>query len=103
MQRYPVRASHRKNLEPGTLSGIVAAHFGAAEANGPRVATRFGAISSMTVGEEAKQLAVEMVMDPKVGDDVARETIARYNKFLEAATGYSAKERAKRLRKSPDA
>ena len=35
-------------------------------------------------------------MDPRVGDDVARSTIAKYNQFLEQATGYTAKERSKR-------
>ncbi len=39
-------------------------------------------------------------MNPKVTEEVARETIARYNRFLEETTGYSSKERAKRLRKS---
>ncbi len=42
-------------------------------------------------------------MNPKVPEEVARETIARYNRFLEEATGFSAKERAKRLRKSATA
>ena len=31
---------------------------------------------------------------------VARESIARYNRFLEEASGYTAKERARRLRKT---
>ncbi len=39
-------------------------------------------------------------MDPKVPEEVARETIRRYNAFLEDATGFTAKERAKRLKKS---
>jgi hypothetical protein len=39
-------------------------------------------------------------MNPKVPEDVQRDTISRYNRFLEAATGYSAKERARKLRKS---
>ncbi len=38
-------------------------------------------------------------MDPKVPEEVARETIARYNRFLEDVTGYTSKERARRLRK----
>jgi hypothetical protein len=39
-------------------------------------------------------------MNPKVPEEVARETIARYNRFLEETCGYSSKERAKRLKKA---
>ncbi|MGI0068558.1 MAG: DUF5611 family protein [Thermoplasmata archaeon] len=42
-------------------------------------------------------------MDPKVDVEIAAETVRRYNLFLERATGYSAKERAKKLRKSAGA
>jgi len=38
--------------------------------------------------------------NPRVDEAVARESIARYNRFLEEVTGYSSKERARRLRKS---
>jgi hypothetical protein len=74
--------------------------FGEAREEGNRVTTQFGAISRLAVWGEGKELAVELTMDPKVPEDVARETIARYNRFLEEVTGYSAKERAKRLRKT---
>jgi hypothetical protein len=74
--------------------------FGEAAQEGDRVTTRFGAISRLAVWSEGKEIAVELTMDPKVSEEIARETIARYNRFLEEVTGYSAKERAKRLRKS---
>ncbi len=103
MQNYPVRASHRGNLTAAALERILREHFGSATVTGDSVATSFGAIARLSVRPAGRDLSVDVTMDPKVAEEVARETIGRYNRFLEAATGYSAKERAKRLRKSATA
>ncbi len=100
MQRYPVRASHRPNLALDRLEPVVREHFGEAGREGDRTTAKFGAISRLVVWPEGRDLAVELTMDPKVPEEVARETIARYNRFLEDVTGFSSKERAKRLRKA---
>ena len=39
-------------------------------------------------------------MDPKVPPDVQQDTVRRYYAFLEHATGYTAKERAKKLQQA---
>jgi len=103
VQNYPVRASHRAHLNPAELERIVARHFGSAETIGDSVATSFGAIERLSVRAAARELSVEVTMNPKVPEEVARDTIARYNRFLEETTGYSSKERARRLRKSASA
>ena len=100
MQKYPVRPSHRKNLEGPALATIAGHHFEGVAADGPGVTARWGAIERLAVRGENKELLVDLTMNPKVDEHVAAETIARYNRFLEEATGYSSKERAKRLRKS---
>ncbi len=100
MQRYPVRASHRSQLTPEILQSKLAAEFGPAQIVGGAAAARYGALERIAAHAVGRELEVEVTMNPKVPEDVARETINRYNRFLEAATGYSAKERAQRLRKS---
>ncbi|NNN17587.1 MAG: DUF5611 family protein [Thermoplasmata archaeon] len=100
MQRYPVRTSFRSQLTPEILQGKLAAEFGAAQIAGGVATARYGALERIAVHAEGRELEVTVAMNPKVPEDVARETINRYNRFLEAATGYSAKERAKRLRTS---
>ncbi len=100
MQDYPVRASHRGNLAPGQLAELLRGHFGAAESTPDGAATTYGAIARLTARANGRELRVDLSMNPKVPEEVARDTIARYNAFLEAATGYSSKERAKRLRKA---
>lgn len=100
MQTYPVRASHRANLALPALERVLKESLGTASVEGDGVVASFGAISRLVARPSGRDLSVALTMDPKVPEDVARETIRRYNDFLEAATGFSAKERAKRLRKS---
>lgn len=106
MQLYPVRTSHRAQLTLPHLTELCRTCFDAGEADGQAVSVAWGAIARLKTWPEKKGLAVEVTMDPKVTPEVAGETVRRYNRFLEAATGFSSKERAKRLRKSagtPDA
>ena len=100
MQKYPVRTSHRRNLEPAALEAICRTHFDDVGRDGTSVTARWGAIERLVARAEGKELGVELTMNPKVEEPIARETIQRYNTFLAEATGFSSKERAKRLRKS---
>lgn len=100
MQTYPVRPTHRSNLTVESLGELARQNFGDAKADGPAVETSYGALVKLRASAAGKELGVEVTMNPKVSDELARETIRRYNAFLEAVTGYSAKERAKRARKS---
>lgn len=96
-----MRASHRKNLDLPALAAIARTHFGSADLGPTEVAASFGALERLVVRPDGRLLQVDLRMNPKVEEAIARETIARYNRFLEEATGYSSKERARRLRKSP--
>lgn len=95
-----MRPSHRKNLDPVALAAIARSHFDSVETDGGTVTARWGAIERLAARAEGRELSVELTMNPKVAEDVAAQTIARYNRFLEEATGFGAKERARRLRKS---
>ena len=100
MQKYPVRASQRNNLNLPALEAILRTCFGDARIEGDSAVGSYGAISRIAVRPEGRELLVDPTMSPQVPEEVARETIRRYNQFLETATGFSSKERAKRLRKS---
>ena len=100
MQTYPVRVTHRRNLELATIGTIARGHFATVEVGPSDVRAAYGAIQSLVARPAGRALAIDVTMNPKVDDAVARETIARYNRFLEELTGYNAKERARRLRKS---
>lgn len=100
MRAYELRRGHAKNIEGDKLRTVAADAFGAATADGGKVTATFGAIDKLTAWTDGKQLFVEMAMKPGVPDDLATETITRNNRFLEAATGYSAKERSKHAQKA---
>lgn len=100
MQTYPVRTSHRANLRPEALEQIAKNAFGVAEREGEEVRASFGALEQLAAKADGKGLGISVVMNPKVPEELQRETIRRYNLFLEEATGFNAKERAKRARKS---
>ncbi len=100
MRAYELRRGHGKNLEGDKLRAIAADAFGSASAEGDKILASFGAIDKLTAWTDGKQLYVEMTMKPGVPDDLATDTISRNNRFLEAATGYSAKERSKRAQKA---
>ena len=94
-----MRAGHRARLTPEGLEFTLIQSFGAAERQGDHALARFGAIEEIRVRGERTKLLVELKMNPKVDETIAAETVHRYNRFLESATGYTAKERARRLRK----
>lgn len=100
MRAYELRRGHGKNLEGDKLRTIAAEIFGNATAEGEKVVASFGAIEKLTAWTDGKQLFVDIVMKTGVPDAVATDTIGRNNRFLEAATGYSAKERAKKAQEA---
>lgn len=100
MQRYPVRSNHRANLSPDALETLCRSHFDSAQREEAAIVASYGAIAHLKVWADGRELAVDVTMNPKVDPPVAAETIRRYNRFLEETTGYSSKERARRLKKS---
>jgi len=100
MRAYELRRGHAKNLEGDKLRAIAADAFGSATVDGDKVVVSFGAIDKLTAWTDGKKLFVDMGMKLGVPDAVATDTITRNNRFLEAATGYTAKERSKRAQQA---
>ena len=96
MRAYELRRGQGKKLEGDGLRVIAEQVFGSAASEAGKVVCSFGAIEKLTAWTDGKQLFVDMVMKSGVPDGVATDTISRNNRFLESATGYSAKERAKK-------
>jgi len=96
MQKYDVRRGQEKNLQTPQLMDLLTLAFGGANEEQGKVTASFGALAKLTVWLEGKSLCVETQMKTDVTNDVASDTIRRYNAFLEKATGYTAKERGKK-------
>ncbi len=103
MRAYELRRGWAKKLAGGSLKEVAASALGSATEEGGKVVASFGACTRLTAWTDGKSLFVDTEMKTGVADDVARGTITAFNTFLEQATGYSAKERAKRAQQSAKA
>lgn len=100
MRDYELRRGVGKNLEGDGLRKIAADVFGQAGVDGQKITVSFGALESLVVWTDGKRLFLETTMKKGVPDQVATDTIKAFNVFLERATGYTAKERGKRVQKA---
>lgn len=103
MRAYELRRGWAKNLASDSLRTIAAGVFGSAESKDGKVVSSFGAATRVTAWTDGKSLFVDTKMNPQVDNETAGKTISAFNRFLEAATGYTTKERAKRAQQSAKA
>ena len=74
--------------------------FGNVEEKDGKFVSSFGALKEIVAWPAKKNvLGIDTKMDTTVANEVAQETIKAYNKFLETATGFTSKERGKRIQK----
>ncbi|MCJ2669658.1 MAG: DUF5611 family protein [Candidatus Thermoplasmatota archaeon] len=99
MRHYPVKRGNKENLQPDNLRGLVTESFGDCSEEEGRFTASFGALKQISAWTDGKDLIVDTEMDASVPDDVAMETIRRFNDFLLRTTGYRSKERKKRAEK----
>jgi len=100
MQEYEVRRGHQENIQPEKLKTHMREVFGNVQEKDGKLVSSFGALKELTAWPCKKNaLCVDTVMDTSVENDVAQSTIKAYNTFLEKATGFSSKDRGKRLQK----
>jgi len=98
-----VRPAVRAQLTLERIAAVCREEFGTADQSPDAVTSRYGAIDSLSARPGKTELLVELKMNPKVANEVAAETVRRYNRFLESLTGYTSKERAKKAQKAAKA
>lgn len=97
---YDIKRGHFKNVEGDGLKDMLTEFFGGYQENGDTLIANYGAMTEMRVKVLGKSsLSVETKTDTNVSDDVAMDTIRKFNKFLESVTGLSSKQRRDRLSK----
>jgi len=100
MQNYDIKRGHHYELADRGLDTIMSEIFGNVKIDGEYFTTSFGGLKKLSVRMPSKKsLEVETVMDPSVDPEIAGETVRRYSNFLLQATGFTAKERKKRMSK----
>ena len=97
-----IKRGHWKAIDGDGLRNLMETHFDASvQVDGEGWhEVEYGALRPLRVKMLSKaEMEVLTVSDPDVPNEVASESIRRYNKFLEAATGFNSKQRSKRLQK----
>lgn len=97
MREYKFKRGYEASEE--RLEEFIKKFFESYRKEGNIYIVSFKAIKVMKLWIEDKKLYVETETDPNVPDDIAIQTIKTYNKFLEELTGYTAKERARMMKK----
>ncbi len=100
MNEYEVRRGLGDNIKPEKLKQEMQEMFGNAQERDGKMVASYGALKELWAWPNGKKLAIETKMDPTVGNEVAQDTIKKYNTFLEKVTGYTSKERGKRAQKA---
>ena len=100
MQELDIRRGHYSNIEGGQLKSLMEEIFGNVETDDQdKYSSTFGAMAPITAWvKDKKTLCVEITTNKEVDDEIALDSIKAKNRFLEAATGYTSKERLKRLK-----
>ncbi|MFO7990828.1 MAG: DUF5611 family protein [Thermoplasmata archaeon] len=98
--KYDIKRGHFENVEGGKLKEMMERYFGDVKEEGDKLISEYGAIDHLEVWTEGRTgLWVDIEMDPNVENEVAGETITKWNKFLLEATGFNAKKRRDRAKK----
>ncbi|MDD1767160.1 MAG: DUF5611 family protein [Methanomassiliicoccales archaeon] len=97
---YDIRKGHYSEIEGDGLKNIMTDVFMKASQEGDTVISSYGALPRIEAKVLSKtSLSVTTKSDPSVPNDVASDTIKRFNVFLEKATGFTSKQRRDRLQK----
>ncbi|NLK26657.1 MAG: DUF5611 family protein [Euryarchaeota archaeon] len=99
--KFDIKRGHGSSLEGDGLRKLMQDILGPVkEKDDGTLVTSFGATTQFEVKMLSKTvLSVVSESDKKASPEAMGESSKKYNKFMEAATGFNSKERTKRLKK----
>lgn len=99
MQEIDIKRGHFKNIDSGELKNMMKKSFEKVTEKDGTLISRYKALDPISVSiKDKKTLIVDIQTKQDVSDEDAMESIRAKNNFLLAATGFSTKERSKRLK-----
>jgi hypothetical protein len=105
MQEYPVKRGFTKDLNTTMAEGLKQC-FGTEVKNlGDHYQISYGALKllDVTMGEGGKTVIIRTESDKDASDEVILDTNRRFRKYLDFVTGYSTKERVKKVKSVEEA
>ncbi len=97
MRLYDFKRGHKKTLDE--IENIMRELFGDVRKENEHLLASFGALEKIEVWIENGKMAAE-TESKKVDSSLAQETLRKWNDFLFRVTGYTAKERKKKMTKT---
>lgn len=96
MRLYPFKRGHKKSIDE--IEVIMNEIFGNVDRENGHLVASYGALERIEIWIEEGKVAAE-TKSKKTENSVAQETLKRWNEFLFRVTGYTAKERKKKMTK----
>ena|SRR5690349_1219601 len=97
---FEIKRGHAKNIEGGKVGALLKEAFGnCKDLGGGKFEATLGPLVVKT-WIEGKALAFESNQPTQIDDATATKVVQARNQFLQAATGFNAKERVKRAKKA---
>jgi hypothetical protein len=100
MQEYPIKRGLTKDLEARVVAEMKSCFGAEPEKTDKGYRVKAGALRRLDVviGAGSKSVIIDTESDLTAPDDVIIDTNKRFRKFLDAVTGFSTKERVKRVK-----
>ena len=99
MQRFEIKRGHGKTLEDGGLKTLMEEEFGDVAEDNNLYSCSFKALKTINVEfASITEIRVKTEMDPDASLEDATEAHQAYNRFMEAATCFNAKQRVDRAK-----
>ncbi len=104
MRDYPIKRGHFKNIEGEQFPQLLKDYFGDFSEKDGNFEASFGTLTRISISFQGKtRLMVETEAKKEGSDEEEMMNTHRvYNSFLQKATGFNAKERMKKMKKSGD-
>jgi len=104
MQEYPIKRGMTKDIDARIVAELKNC-FGVdpeKTAKGYRITSGALRRLDVSVGTGEKSVIIDTESDMSASDEVILDTNKRFRKFLDAITGFSTKERVKRVKSVPE-
>ena len=99
MQSFEIKRGHGKTLEDGGLKSLMQEEFGDIGEEKNLYSASFKALKTINVEfVSITEIRVKTEMDPDASLEDATEAHQAYNRFMEAATSFNAKQRVDRAK-----
>ena len=99
MQSFEIKRGHGKTLEEGGLKSLMENEFGDIAEENNHFSASFKALKAINVEfVSITEIRVKTEMDPDASLEDATDAHQAYNRFMEAATSFNAKQRVDRAK-----